>query len=208
METNICKLWPNLSRTIEIALLGGYKINPYYTKEDYPDCPKDFEMIKSEVEKYTNFNSIFGGNAQISIEIGMPSPTLITDNRRGYETLADVLKRVEIAKLNVLPSPEIDNSGNVVLKTAIDRVGLLSVARIETIKNLARTIAQLDNSQKIKCEHVAEAIQYNLPMIDLTSLISNKFSINGVDVVIPANISKGDLMNVIAGLNDIIETLQ
>lgn len=54
---------------------------------------------------------------------------------------------------------EINNAGRVLLKTAMDRLGL-SARAYDRILKVARTIADLAGSDDIKVEHLAEAIQY------------------------------------------------
>jgi magnesium chelatase family protein len=53
----------------------------------------------------------------------------------------------------------IDDAGNQLLKTAMNRLKL-SARAYDRILKVARTIADLDNSPNIKTEHLAEAIQY------------------------------------------------
>jgi magnesium chelatase family protein len=53
----------------------------------------------------------------------------------------------------------IDESGNAILKTAMDRLGLSARAYDRIIK-VARTIADLDGSDAIGSQHLAEAINY------------------------------------------------
>lgn len=53
----------------------------------------------------------------------------------------------------------IDEAGNALLKTAMDRLGL-SARAYDRILKVARTIADLDNSSKIETNHLAEAIQF------------------------------------------------
>ena len=53
----------------------------------------------------------------------------------------------------------IDEAGNALLKTAMDRLGL-SARAYDRILKVARTIADLDNSLRIETNHLAEAIQF------------------------------------------------
>ncbi|MGE0561621.1 MAG: YifB family Mg chelatase-like AAA ATPase [Flavobacteriales bacterium] len=53
----------------------------------------------------------------------------------------------------------IDEAGNALLKTAMDRLGL-SARAYDRILKVARTIADLENAPKIESNHLAEAIQF------------------------------------------------
>ncbi len=54
---------------------------------------------------------------------------------------------------------EINDGGKVLLKTAMERLGL-SARAYDRILKVARTIADLSDTDEIKVEHLAEAIQY------------------------------------------------
>jgi len=54
---------------------------------------------------------------------------------------------------------EINKAGQILLKTAMNKLQLSARAYDRIIK-VARTIADLANSEDIKIEHIAEAIQF------------------------------------------------
>jgi magnesium chelatase family protein len=54
---------------------------------------------------------------------------------------------------------KLDENGNQIIKKAMDSMGL-SARAYDRILKVARTIADLDESQTIEAQHLAEAIQY------------------------------------------------
>lgn len=70
------------------------------------------------------------------------------------QTVADRIKA-----MSHYASLDLDEPSKGLLNAAVQRLGI-GVKTYDTIKRVARTIANLDNSKPIKAHHVAEAIQY------------------------------------------------
>ena len=64
-----------------------------------------------------------------------------------------------MASQNVKEVCQIHQSGKTLLKKAMEKLGL-SARAYDRILKVSRTIADLANSEEIKFEHLAEAIQY------------------------------------------------
>ncbi|MFN5418339.1 MAG: ATP-binding protein, partial [Flavobacteriia bacterium] len=65
----------------------------------------------------------------------------------------------QMTSQNLQQHCKIDESGNALLKRAMDNLGL-SARAYDRILKVARTIADIDRSETIQTNHLAEAIQY------------------------------------------------
>ncbi len=71
----------------------------------------------------------------------------------------DVYSNAQMSSKQIRTHCQIDEAGQVLLKNAMERLGL-SARAYDRILKVSRTIADLANSENIKPEHLAEAIQY------------------------------------------------
>lgn len=81
----------------------------------------------------------------------------IQENR--YRENHDVHCNAQLSSKMLRSLCRIDPGGEQLMKTAMDRLGL-SARAYDRILKVARTIADLDSSEKIETQHLAEAIQY------------------------------------------------
>ncbi len=76
-----------------------------------------------------------------------------------YENNEGIFSNSQMASKNLKEYARIDDGGKVLLKNAMEKLGLSARAYDRIIK-VARTIADLSESNKIELEHLSEAIQY------------------------------------------------
>lgn len=76
-----------------------------------------------------------------------------------FETRADVHSNAQMSPKTVRDICRIDDTGQMLLKKAMEKLGL-SARAYDRILKVARTIADLDSSPGIQTEHLAEAIHY------------------------------------------------
>jgi magnesium chelatase family protein len=76
-----------------------------------------------------------------------------------YEKNDGVHCNAQISSKQLREVCKIDEAGNQLLKTAMERLGL-SARAYDRILKVARTVADLEASEKIQTSHLAEAIQY------------------------------------------------
>jgi len=76
-----------------------------------------------------------------------------------YKNMEGIYCNAQITSKLLRTICKIDETGQQLLKTAMDRLSL-SARAYDRILKVARTIADLDNSEDIKNDHIAEAIHY------------------------------------------------
>jgi len=81
----------------------------------------------------------------------------IQDKR--FKDLSGVYSNAQVSTKVLREMCKIDEHGQTLLRTAMDRLGL-SARAYDRILKVSRTIADLDGSDHIKNDHLAEAIQY------------------------------------------------
>lgn len=76
-----------------------------------------------------------------------------------FKTTPEVHSNAMMASSQVKEICKINDAGRVLLKTAMEKLGL-SARAYDRILKVSRTIADLAGTEEIKIEHLAEAIQY------------------------------------------------
>ncbi len=76
-----------------------------------------------------------------------------------YESSKGIYCNAQMTSKQLRQICRLDETGNILLKNAMEKLSL-SARAYDRILKVARTIADLDNSEEIKTDHLAEAIQY------------------------------------------------
>ncbi len=156
-----------------IASMNPCKCGYYGSKEKKCSCTSE------QIKKYINrVSGPLLDRIDIHIEVN-PIKYSQIETKQKIETSKDIKIRVNRArkiqierykKINIFSNSEltpqliekfctITNSGKKILEIAIDKLGL-SMRAYHKILKVARTIADLEASEKIEEKHLAEAIQY------------------------------------------------
>jgi hypothetical protein len=176
---NLIGIWPNLSRAYEIARMGNFTLSVIYDKE-YKNGQEDYKLIKAFYPEV-----VFTRKGDITMEILEPIWERVSNRERGWETLADIEKRVRQGMRNETPVWARNEANEQLKHMAVERLHL-SVKDLETINNMATSIAQIEGVKFVQPHHVAEAINYkaidhNHPYVwaeDSTHYFGNGISIS------------------------------
>lgn len=164
------KLSLQLARAMEIAIVGKHRISVYANLDDYPTAKND---VKTALTSYSGINNdraiIVDNNAHLMIEVVKPEFDNLFSIQ--FETLKQIQDRITEARRNSKPSQDIPNTAKALLKTAYERLNL-GVNQIDSIINVASTIAQLEGKDKIETQHIAEAIQYQCIDLEQVKIIN------------------------------------
>lgn len=195
---NLIGLWSNLSRAYEIALLGNFSIKVVFDK-NYQEGFDDYETIKSFYK-----DVVFSKDGDLTLEIYKPD---YNQNSNNFEKLSDIIARVDKAKKNIKPDIIRIPSGSALLKSAAEKLSL-SISKIEKIKEISGIIAQLDDSDEVLPQHIAEAIQYSYIDTNDNNYICNaeEKSINfgyGISIL-QTELDRGDIERAIQHLNNLL----
>lgn len=157
-----------------IASMNPSPSGKFYTPgEDHPDSPADIKRYLAKI------SGPLLDRIDLHIEVNPVSfeqMTTVKENEKSEVIRLRVMKAREKQEIrfkenngiycnSMMPSQsvkkfcEINQAGKTLLKTAMERLGL-SARAYDRILKVSRTIADLSNSEEIKIEHLAEAIQY------------------------------------------------
>jgi hypothetical protein len=151
---NLIAIYPNVARAYEIARATSNIWTLYYDKEEYPNGHEDCRMLTN----FFNIASISDYNS-IKVHVSRPVANTVVGQIKGYETIEEINKRVELREANKLSSFDLGENSKSILKTAYERLNL-TAAQIFWAERISAIIAKLDNKKLIEPIHVAEALNY------------------------------------------------
>lgn len=161
----------SLGRAIQLCKVG--QLNLCILFPDTTSAPQKF-AVQTFVKQYCNLTSIYEGD--IVVEYCNPSADDF-QNESNARWLAKYLDNQEcLDEVNKIPST-LENSGETLLKTAYERLGLEQMD-VEKIINIAKVSAFVGESDVIKIEHLAEAIHYRA--FDRTLLVEKSWTANEI----------------------------
>jgi len=96
---------------------------------------------------------------KLDIQIEIPKITLEV-RKDAYLSSATMKEKIKQAQRNPIPQ-DLDKEAEELLKIAILELGLRA-RNYDSVVNIAKTIARMDNSDKVKAPHIAEAIGYKV----------------------------------------------
>lgn len=146
---NLIALAVNISRAYEIAKVGNHTVKIVANELA---CKQDIDLLN----EFYGFKEVHNPDLVMELAYGTQD-VLNCFKTNGCETLQDINKRLPGTLIEV--SDTLDTPSFTLLKTAIQRLQL-GVNDVVIIHKVAKTIASLAESNKIKAEHIAEAIQY------------------------------------------------
>ena len=141
----------NLLRTYEICLSGGLKLFIQYDKEEITE-----RQLKAIQERISDVITDSIDNADVLVEITRPEFSQIINDR--IESVENIEKRANKYKIT-LKEETISAASIQLLKVGYDRLNLQPYD-IELIIRIAKVIANMDLSENIEVQHIAEALQY------------------------------------------------
>lgn len=147
---NFCLLALNINRVYEIAKSGNHSVKLVPSENC---CLQDIDLLNA----YYGFTQ--HANPDMIIEVCY-SPTDVLNvfkDGKYAETLEQINERLPKTQIEIQET--LGNASLSLLKVAIERLKL-GVNDVLKIHSLSKTIAMLSESEIIKVEHVAEAVQY------------------------------------------------
>lgn len=132
-------------------------IQRYHTKISGPLLDRIDIHIEVPSLKYDELKSTQPGESSVEIRARINNARKLQLER--FKSKRKIYCNAHLGSKHIRKYCSIDDQSQSLLKTAIERFGLSARAYDKVLK-VARTIADLENSENIKVQHVAEAIQY------------------------------------------------
>jgi hypothetical protein len=150
----------NMGRVFEIAYLGQFKVH-IVTAPDSGIHDKQVEQWKQIFKNCSDGGDLIASDlfdADIIFEATLPSFGSVINTDR-CETIEAVKERATLAIHRTVKATKPDETYKTLLKAAYEKLGL-NPYEVDIIERVALTIAQLDGTNTVELQHLAEAIQY------------------------------------------------
>ncbi|HDO26162.1 MAG TPA: ATP-binding protein [Nitrospirae bacterium] len=129
-----------------------------YFGDKYHSCLCTNSQIQIYKVKISNIVEIFDIHVEVPSLMSRDIMAMLSGNCHS-ESIKDVKARVKQAQKTGYTNLEIDRSTASILETATQKLGF-SMRTVNKTISIARSIANLADSERIGAEHISEAIQY------------------------------------------------
>ncbi len=157
----VCSMNPcpcgNFGNPFQECTCTPAQIQKYQSKISGPLLDRIDIHIEVPTVKFHELTSVTTSEASTPIRERVIAARKIQEKR--FTGVKNVYKNADMGSKEIRKFCKLDESSQNLLKNAMNRLGF-SARAYDKILKVARTIADLDNSDEIKPSHVSEAIQY------------------------------------------------
>ncbi|MGQ9818661.1 MAG: YifB family Mg chelatase-like AAA ATPase [Candidatus Kapaibacteriales bacterium] len=157
----VCSMNPcpcgNYGNPYQQCTCTATQIQKYQSKVSGPLLDRIDIHIEVPAVRYQELSTTANGESSQKIRERVVRSRIVQLER--FKNYKHIFKNADMGPREIRKFCELDESSQQLLRTAMNKFGF-SARAYDKILKVARTIADLDNSEKIKPHHLSEAIQY------------------------------------------------